>query len=72
MSTYEAILYSAADGVATLTLNRPAVHNAMNEAMRRDLLECFGRAMGDRLAKVTAILFQDHLDDFHRSEPFGW
>ena len=51
MSTYEAILYAAADGVATITLNRPAVHNAMNEAMRRDLMAatCVRLARGERV-----------------------
>src|SRR2546422_10259314 len=33
--TYETILYDVADGVATVTLNRPEVHNAMNERIDR-------------------------------------
>jgi enoyl-CoA hydratase len=37
----DAIHYEAADGVAIVTLARPAVHNAMNDTMRRELTECF-------------------------------
>ena len=50
MTSYEQILYDVADGVATVTLNRPHVHNALdrdlseqlNHAVReiRDDLEC--------------------------------
>ena len=32
-----------ADDVATVTLDRPDVHNAMNNTMRRELLEVFTR-----------------------------
>jgi len=39
---YEAIRYELADVVATITLNRPEVHNAMNEKMREELTACFG------------------------------
>ena len=36
--SYETILFEVADGVATLTLNRPEVMNGLNTAMRRDIL----------------------------------
>src|SRR5881409_4380164 len=39
---YEAIRYELADAVATITLNRPEVHNAMNQRMREELTRCFG------------------------------
>src|SRR5215510_6244408 len=38
---YEAIRHELADAVATITLNRPNVHNAMNERMREELTACF-------------------------------
>jgi enoyl-CoA hydratase/carnithine racemase len=37
MSDYETIRYEEADGVATVTLNRPEVHNAFNLAMQGEL-----------------------------------
>jgi enoyl-CoA hydratase len=53
--TYEAIRYELADGVATVTLNRPEVHNAMNEAMRRDLMRCFEGLITDDAARVVVV-----------------
>ena len=56
--TYEAIRYETADGVAIVTLNRPDVHNAMNETMRRELTRCFqGLAIDDevRVIVVTGV-----------------
>lgn len=35
--TYETILFTEADGVATLTLNRPEVMNALNSTMRAEI-----------------------------------
>ena len=52
---YEAIRYEAADGVGTITLNRPDVHNAMNEAMRRDLYACFAGLITDDTVRVVVV-----------------
>jgi enoyl-CoA hydratase/carnithine racemase len=37
VTTFETLLYEEKDGVATVTLNRPEVHNAFNEQMQADL-----------------------------------
>ena len=41
MTDYTAIRYALDDGLATVTMNRPDVHNAMNDAMRRELTQVF-------------------------------
>ncbi|WP_316151837.1 enoyl-CoA hydratase-related protein [Cupriavidus sp. BIC8F] len=48
------VLYQASEGVATLTLNRPDVLNAMNGDLMRELREGVERAAGD--AAVRAVL----------------
>ncbi|HSF03248.1 MAG TPA: enoyl-CoA hydratase-related protein [Solirubrobacterales bacterium] len=53
--TYEAIRYEAADGVVTVTLNRPDVHNAMNDAMRGELLRCFTDIETDDAVRVVVV-----------------
>ena len=52
---YEAIRYELADGIATITLNRPAVHNAMNERMREELTACFGELLRSEDARVVVV-----------------
>ena len=52
---YEAIRYELADGIATITLNRPAVHNAMNERMREELTACFGELARSEDARVVVV-----------------
>ena len=53
--TYEAIRYEVADHVATITLNRPDVHNAMNNTMRRELTEVFTRLATDDAVRVVLV-----------------
>jgi enoyl-CoA hydratase len=53
--TYDTLLYELADGVATITLNRPAVHNAMNEPMRRELVRCFEGLVTDDDVRVIVV-----------------
>ena len=53
--TYEAIRSELADGIATITLNRPNVHNAMNERMREELTACFGELARAEDARVVIV-----------------
>src|ERR1700691_2609244 len=50
----EEVLYSVADGVATITLNRPERLNALNGAMYDGLIEAFDQT--DRDDKVRAVV----------------
>src|SRR5213594_1815120 len=53
--TYETLLYDVADGVATVTLNRPEVHNAMNDRMRQELTRCFGEVATSDAVRVVVV-----------------
>jgi enoyl-CoA hydratase len=53
--SYEAIRYAVEDGVAAVTLNRPEVHNAMNETMRRELTDCFTALVTDDEVRVVLV-----------------
>jgi enoyl-CoA hydratase/carnithine racemase len=55
MTTYETILCQTADGVATVTLNRPSVHNAMNETLRREMMGCFDALATDEAVRVIVV-----------------
>ena len=52
---YATLLHEAADGVVTITLNRPEVHNAMNEQMRQELTRCFGDVATSDEARVVVV-----------------
>ena len=52
--SYEMIRLEQGDGVAAITLNRPDILNAMNNPMRRELLDVFTRLRTDE--DVRAIL----------------
>jgi enoyl-CoA hydratase/carnithine racemase len=54
-STYETILYTVADGVATITLNRPDRLNAFNGQMLRDLLHAFDEVDADDAVRALII-----------------
>jgi enoyl-CoA hydratase/carnithine racemase len=53
--TYEAIRYEVADGLATITLNRPDVHNAMNDPMRRELTKVFTDLVTNDEVRVVVV-----------------
>jgi enoyl-CoA hydratase len=55
MSDYQAITCAISEHVATVTLDRPDVHNAMNQAMRSDLTRCFEGLVTDDDVKVIVV-----------------
>jgi enoyl-CoA hydratase/carnithine racemase len=51
----EEVLYSVADGVATITLNRPDRLNALNSAMYQGLSEAFDQTDGDDSVRAVVV-----------------
>lgn len=49
------VIYAAADGIATITLNRPDARNALNRAMCDGLLAATAAAQADESIKVVII-----------------
>src|SRR5437588_11779687 len=52
---YETILYDVADGVATITLNRPDVLNAFNKQMTEELQDVLKTAERDRSVRCLVL-----------------
>jgi enoyl-CoA hydratase len=55
MKTFETLLYAVDDHVATVTLNRPDVHNAQNDTLRREMYQVFSELTTDDDVKVIVI-----------------
>lgn len=53
------VLYEVSEGIATITLNRPEVKNAINLAMHEDLQQAFREAGNDREVKVILLQGKD-------------
>jgi enoyl-CoA hydratase/carnithine racemase len=55
MPTFETILYSVEDGIATITLNRPEKLNAFNTQMMKDLIAAFDETDGDDDVRAVIV-----------------
>lgn len=53
--TYECLLYDVADGVATITLNRPDVFNAFNDQQSYDLQDALKQVARDERVRVVVL-----------------
>jgi 2-ketocyclohexanecarboxyl-CoA hydrolase len=53
--TYEHLTYRDADGVATITINRPEVYNAFNGQTCEELIRAFKRADHARTVRVVVL-----------------
>ncbi len=52
---WETILFTAADGVATLTLNRPDKLNALNDQLHLDIADALGKVETDPAIRALVI-----------------
>ncbi|QUH03082.1 enoyl-CoA hydratase/isomerase family protein [Saccharopolyspora erythraea] len=55
MTTYEQITFEVADGVATITLNRPERLNAFTAVMRAELVDAFDAVDADDDVRVAVV-----------------
>ena len=55
MKNYETIVYTVEEQVATITLNRPDVHNAQNDTLRREMHQAFSGLITDDDVKVIVV-----------------
>jgi enoyl-CoA hydratase len=53
--SYETIKYEVGEGIATLTIDRPKVLNALNMQVLAELLDAAGRASADDAVKVVVL-----------------
>lgn len=53
--TYETLLYTVENGIATITLNRPDVYNACNEQLTTDLQDALAKAAADDAVRVVVL-----------------
>ena len=65
-----AVLYSVENGVATITLNRPDLHNAFNDHVIAELTEKFQAAGGDVL--VRAVVLRGNGKSFSAGGDLNW
>jgi enoyl-CoA hydratase len=52
---YETILYEVSEGIATITINRPDVLNALNLQVLADLLDAIAKVKADAAVKVVIL-----------------
>jgi methylglutaconyl-CoA hydratase len=64
------ILYSVKNSIATITLNRPEVHNAFNEGVIGDLTDLFTKAGNDK--DVRAVILRGNGKSFSAGGDLNW
>src|SRR4051812_9271947 len=52
---YNSLLYTIADSVCTITLNRPDVYNAFNEELSAELIDALKKSAKDEAVRVVVL-----------------
>ena len=69
IAPFETISYEVADSIATITLDRPEVLNALNPAMERELLQVWDLVDDDDDVRAVVVTGPPHTSS--RSAPFA-
>jgi methylglutaconyl-CoA hydratase len=64
------VQYKTDNGIATITLNRPEVHNAFDEKMIEELAKCVAQAGGDK--NIRAVILRGSGDSFCAGGDLNW
>jgi methylglutaconyl-CoA hydratase len=67
---YETLATTKKDDVVTVALNRPEVHNAMNQALLHELTDCFQQLSND--PSVTAVILTGNGKSFCAGADLAW
>jgi methylglutaconyl-CoA hydratase len=67
---YETLVITKKDDITTVTLNRPDVHNAMNETLMNELTHCFQHLSVDD--SVTAVILTGNGKSFCAGADLSW
>lgn len=70
MNQYQTIRIDVAGKVATVWLNRPAVHNAFNDIMISELTQCFGNLGDDN--DISAVILRGSGKSFCAGVDLNW
>lgn len=68
--SYETLVSTKKDDVLTVTLNRPDVHNAMNDVLINELTRCFQQLSHDD--SITAVILTGHGKSFCAGADLTW
>lgn len=55
MPEFQTLLYSLAEGILTITMNRPEVYNAFNEQMKKEINDAFKEAEKDPAVRCIVL-----------------
>jgi methylglutaconyl-CoA hydratase len=66
----QTVLYSVSNGIATITLNRPELHNAFNEIVIGELTRLFEKAGEDKF--VRAVVLRGEGKSFSAGGDLNW
>lgn len=70
MTITQNVLYTVENGIATITLNRPDVHNAFNEIVIGDLTDVLQKAGEDK--STRAVILRGNGKSFCAGGDLGW